>query len=470
MGHRQPFRDRAHPVRQRVERDVDAAEDEQQREDEIREDCQLPHPQRDRRVRDPERGTGERGRRHRQHEQRQRAARDLDVEHECAECEARQRDGDADRHRRQAAAEEDCEPARGRREQVRQRLRSPLAGDRLAHREEPGQRRELDRVADDVERVRLELGRPAEIGEEEHLEERRHDQRRDEQGRMEPAEEAAEAEQPADQGDADGRHVSERDAWRRADSRKRPRSSAPTTVYTALSRTHIAMSTSTEPPAKAASLSARMPQVGASSHETGSTHDGRSATGIRSPVTSQTGYSNMFPTAQPARKRTITDAITNPSRPIETIVGGIASANSSGLLELERDPEHEPAPEQRRHERVDPDRRGRDRDREQHGPERRRRRHEQLEHAERALPLDRVGGVDGRHRPDPHHGRTDRGEQQRLRLAARAEHEVGERGVDQRPDRRRHHREGVSGQVLEVEDDAQPDDPAGARHAVTSCT
>ena len=90
------------------------------------------------------------------------------------------------------------------------------------------------------------------------------------------------------------------------------------------------MSTSGEPVAKAESLSARMPQVGASTHEIGSTQPGSSATGISRPVTSQTGYSNMFPTAQPARKRTITDAITNPSRPIETIVGGIASANSSG--------------------------------------------------------------------------------------------------------------------------------------------
>src|SRR3989337_2751940 len=90
------------------------------------------------------------------------------------------------------------------------------------------------------------------------------------------------------------------------------------------------MSSTGEPRAKATSLSARMPQVGASSQEIGSAQLGRSATGISSPVTSQTGNSNMFPTAQPARNRTTTDAITKPSSPIETIVGGIERAKSSG--------------------------------------------------------------------------------------------------------------------------------------------
>src|SRR5918995_1507110 len=107
---------------------------------------------------------------------------------------------------------------------------APLARDRMAHREEPRQRRELDRVADDVERVVLELGRPAEVGEEEHLEQGRHDHRRHEQGRVQPAEEAAEAEQPPEERNAERRHVSESVARRRADSRKRPSSIDPTTV------------------------------------------------------------------------------------------------------------------------------------------------------------------------------------------------------------------------------------------------
>ena len=94
----------------------------------------------------------------------------------------------------------------------------------------------------------------------------------------------------------------------------------------------------------------------------------------------------------------------------------------------------------------------RDRDREQHGPERRRRGDEQLEHAEPALPLDRVGRVDRRDRPDPHHRRAERREQERLRLGAGPEHEVGERRVDERPDRRRHHRERVPREMLEVEE------------------
>ena len=40
-----------------------------------------------------------------------------------------------------------------------------------------------------------------------------------------------------------------------------------------------------------------MPQVGASTHEIGSTQPGRSESGTSSPVTSQTGYSSRFENA-----------------------------------------------------------------------------------------------------------------------------------------------------------------------------
>src|SRR5207245_1869253 len=109
-----------------------------------------------------------------------------------------------------------------------ERLRVPLAGDRERHREQPGQRRDLQSIADHVEPVGLEPGGAAEEGEEEHLEDRRDDERGEEDPGGQQVEERAVRDQPADEEDAEVGLVSE-SVWRcRAASRNRSSNATPT--------------------------------------------------------------------------------------------------------------------------------------------------------------------------------------------------------------------------------------------------
>ena len=77
------------------------------------------------------------------------------------------------------------------------------------------------------------------------------------------------------------------------------------------------------------------------------------------------------------------------------------------MREVERHAEEEAAPGERRDDGVDPDRRGRDRERQEDGDERRRRPDHQLERPLPALPLDRAAGAEQRRRPDPHQPRAE---------------------------------------------------------------
>src|SRR5262249_26391790 len=116
-----------------------------------------------------------------------------------------------------------------------------------------------------------------------------------------PVEERAVGDGAADEEDPQRVHVSDRVAASRADRSSRPTMSTPIAVYRAPSPAHMPMSPSNEPPPLAASRIARIPQVGASTHEIGRTQPGNSDRGTRKPQISQTGYSRRFPSAQADR-------------------------------------------------------------------------------------------------------------------------------------------------------------------------
>ena len=104
-------------------------------------------------------------------------------------------------HRQRAAEEE--RNAAGRADEDRaQRVLVALASDHLRHREEAGDGRVLDRVADHVELVRLEARGPADVREEQDLEDRRHEQARDVDLRRQPVEEGPVRHLPAVEEDA----------------------------------------------------------------------------------------------------------------------------------------------------------------------------------------------------------------------------------------------------------------------------
>src|SRR5438093_13331362 len=95
-------------------------------------------------------------------------------------------------------------------------------------------------------------------------------------------------------------------------------------------RTKDTMGAGSDEPPSDDSLIAFMPQVGARIQEIGRTQAGKKVKGTRNPQISQTGYSNMFPSAQAARKRTKQTANRKPSAPNVSTVAGIASPNKSG--------------------------------------------------------------------------------------------------------------------------------------------
>ena len=125
-----------------------------------------------------------------------------------AEDERDRRDEEAVHDRRDGAAEEEREAAGGRGEQDGQGLEAPLAGDRLAHPEQAGDRGGDEAVPDHEERVVRDARGAAEVDEEDGLEERIGDEHRQEDPRVDPGEERSVARQPAVEEDAQPVHES----------------------------------------------------------------------------------------------------------------------------------------------------------------------------------------------------------------------------------------------------------------------
>jgi hypothetical protein len=140
----------------------------------------------------------------------------MKVEEQPCDQEAERGDDEAVHDLRQRPAEEQRHPVRRRREQGGKSLRPALAADRHRDAVDARHRRDLDGVADDVERIVSDAAEAAEVGEEEHLEERVAQHRRDVERRALPAEEGAIAHHAAQEEDAQAVHTSERDAFSRA--------------------------------------------------------------------------------------------------------------------------------------------------------------------------------------------------------------------------------------------------------------
>ena len=196
-------------------------------------------------------------------------------------------DEPVDEHRN-AAAEEDRGAVARRGEQRAERAVLALVRDRHRHPVDRRHRADLDRVADDEERVALAgLGVAAEVGEEEDLEERRAEHRRDVERGADPVEERAKRDQPADEEDAE--RWSPSGQRQRRPGQRRPLEDPQEHCGERRSRrretaAHIAIGNQTAPPPRAACRIASIPQVGASSHEIGAPSRGgaRSGRGGRS--------------------------------------------------------------------------------------------------------------------------------------------------------------------------------------------
>jgi hypothetical protein len=111
----------------------------------------------------------------------------------------------------------------------------------------------------------------------------------------------------------------------------------PSAMYALPSAKHIARSGIGVPPRDDSRI-AFIPQVGASAHEMGRTQPGKKVSGTRNPQISQTGYSNMFPSAHAARKRTKQTANRKPSAPNVSTVAGIENANRRGWTTVRSTP------------------------------------------------------------------------------------------------------------------------------------
>jgi hypothetical protein len=73
-----------------------------------------------------------------------------------------------------------------------------------------------------------------------------------------------------------------------------------------------------------------MPQVGASTQDSGPTHPGSRESDTSRPVTSQTGNSSKFESALAFRYSTKVEARTSPSRPSPSTAAGSATRNAIG--------------------------------------------------------------------------------------------------------------------------------------------
>ena len=180
----------------------------------------------------------------------------------------------------------------------------------------------------------------------------------------------------------------------------------------ARARTDIRIAKPGSPPI-ADSRSALTPQVGASTHEMGASNPaaarGRSASPSRARSDTRAGCRGR---SRAGRGRTSPRARARAAR-ARARPPGAATDEPTGVGDLERQVEDQPAPEQRRGQRVEADRGRRDRQRQHDPDERRRHRDRVLERPLPALPLDRAAGAEERRRPDAHHPGADRDEEER---------------------------------------------------------
>ena len=119
----------------------------------------------------------------REHDARHGGEPEVDPEDEHADDERERGHDGAVRDRRERASEEQRHAVRGRDDERGQRQREPLLRDRLRHREEARHRGCDERVADDEERVVLDIGSATEEDEEDHLGDGRDQQHHHEQRR-----------------------------------------------------------------------------------------------------------------------------------------------------------------------------------------------------------------------------------------------------------------------------------------------
>jgi len=227
VGHGQSGSDGVHPARQCRHGDVDSAEDQQDAEEDAGQHGDLADPQADGGAEQTEAGAGEGrdGNDQRQGGEGMQRERDLQDEGTCSQGE--DRDGDAVQDHGQRAPEEQRDPPRRAHEQQAEGLGAALAADGVPHREQARDGGVLHGVADQEEAVVPDAGCPAEVGEQQHLDDWADEEGGDEDPRAEPGEQRPVAGETADEEDAQRRHVRARLAWRRALSTSRRHSRAP---------------------------------------------------------------------------------------------------------------------------------------------------------------------------------------------------------------------------------------------------
>ncbi len=228
----------------------------------------------------------------------------------------------------------------------------------------------LHRVADHEQRVRLEVGGAAEVGEEEDLGRRAEQQRRDVDRRADPGEERAVADRPADEEDAEpGSHVSESVARSRASRSKWWRSSAASAVYATLSG-------DADEQRRADVTADRGAAHG--SHAPGRRERPRDRADPAGEQRERDEHSGDRPDRVLERLRErARGAVENerrgehePEHADRENGGRDRDREQQRVLDVQRHPEQEPSPEQRRGDRVDADAGDRDRDRGEHEDQR----------------------------------------------------------------------------------------------------
>ena len=217
VGDRQALADRHHPAGQPVGRHVHAGEQQQQRHRHVRDHPDVAEPQAQRAQRrarrtpqdsEPTASASARPGRARE--------RDPQAEQQRAAGQGERGDQQPVPGVREGPPEEHGGAAARRQQHVAERAVAPLVGDRHRAAEDAGQRRGQHRVADDVEAVVGDLQLPAQVGEEQQLEQRADEQRADEHAGRGPVEQGAVGDHAADAEEPERPHASARVAAARA--------------------------------------------------------------------------------------------------------------------------------------------------------------------------------------------------------------------------------------------------------------
>ncbi len=187
---------------------------------------------------------------------------------------------------------------RRRRHQRRERLRPPLPADRHRHAEDPGHRREVDRVPGHEELVVLELREAPDVDEEEELEDRPAEHGRDVVRPVHPVEERAVRVVAADEEDAQ--------VLSHAIARRRPLAGEPLEVAEAVVPDHEVAGRRGPGTSRCRARRCRrappratpaLPRSAPAPRKEGAPSRAGSKSAVRSPVTSQIGNSRRFESA-----------------------------------------------------------------------------------------------------------------------------------------------------------------------------